>query len=432
MRFVVVGLHAAGRSACGWLRRLAPDAEIIGVDPRPTPPYARPLISYVLSREIEPGLLELADPDFFGRLGVTLAAERAVGLRPDQRLLVLESGREIAFDKLLIATGARPRRVELAGALAGEVKYFRGKADLEALVGAVKPGGTAAVLGGGLVGFKLTMGLLARGMRVVLLVSSPRPLSLNVDEHVGGLIGARLAALDGLSLMTKSTVRSMEPGRARRYALTLESGEVVEADLVAAGKGVVPRTDWLAGTGLVAAGGACGPDEAGEAGGVDAGANLQTALPGVYAAGDAARVWDMVLQTPQVNAIWPMAVEQGRYAAWNMAGPPVAYPGAMAMNSIPIFGTFMISVGAVSPRYTEGCETLIIEPRRDSYLKLVFRDKRLIGAVGLNSPLRLGELAWAVRQGLTRDKVPGSWLANPFGAAPLAGATWGLAGNAHL
>jgi nitrite reductase (NADH) large subunit len=420
MRFVVVGLHAAGRSACEWLRRLSPGAHIIGVDPRPAPPYARPLISYVLAGEIEPGLLELGTPDFFGRLGVELAAERAVGLKPDKRAVVLASGREIAYDKLLIATGARPRRVELAGSLAGEVVYFRGRSDLEKLLGAVKPGGVAAVLGGGLVGFKLTMGLLARGMKVVLLVSSPRPLSLNVDEHVGSLIGARLASLDGLTLKTGATVASMDPGRERRYALTLTDGQVVEADLVAAGKGVVPDTAWLAGTGLDS-------DD-----GIDAGADLQTTVPGVYAAGDVAKVWDLVMGSPQVNAIWPMAVEQGRYAAWNMAGNPVPYPGAMAMNSIPIFGDFMISVGAVNPRYTSGCDTLTVEPRRDSYLKLVFRDKRLVGAVGLNCPPRLGELAWAVRRGLTRDKLPGTWLDNPRGAAPLAGATWGISGNAYL
>ena len=92
----------------------------------------------------------------------------------------------------------------------------------------------------------------------------------------------------------------------------------------------------------------------------------------------------------------------------------------------------MISVGAVNPRFTSGCETLVLEPHKDSYLKLVFREKRLIGAVGFDCPLRLGELAWAVRKGLTRDKLPGTWLANPQGAAPLAGATWGLAGNASL
>jgi hypothetical protein len=93
----------------------------------------------------------------------------------------------------------------------------------------------------------------------------------------------------------------------------------------------------------------------------------------------------------------------------------------MAMNSIPTQEGFMISVGVVNPRYTAGCDFLTVEPKKGSYLKLVFRQGRLIGAVGLNAAPRLGELVWAVRQGLTRDKVPRTWLNNLMGAAPLAG-----------
>jgi NADPH-dependent 2,4-dienoyl-CoA reductase/sulfur reductase-like enzyme len=409
MRFVVVGLHAAGRSACGWLRRLSPQAEIIGVDPDPTPPYARPLISYALSGEIEPGLLYLKETNFFQDLGVVLEKERAARLDPHRQVLTLESGREISYHKLLIATGASPRRVEVEGARASEVLYFRDRADLGRIQARIRPGGVAAVLGGGLVGYKLTLGLLAQGMSVKLIVTSPRPLSLNVDEYVGEAVARKLSNHPRVELFTKASLTAMEPGRDKAYALTLDNGKVFEADLVAAGKGVVPDTAWLEDAGLC--GEQCVP--------VDS--NLMTKAPGVYAAGDAASVWDLVHQAPQTNAIWPMAVEQGRFAAWNMAYGPTVYPGAMAMNSIPTQEGFMISVGVVNPRYTAGCDFLTVEPKKGSYLKLVFRQGRLIGAVGLNAAPRLGELVWAVRQGLTRDKVPRTWLNNLMGAAPLAG-----------
>ncbi len=420
MRYVVVGLHAAGRSACAWLRRLDKSAEIVGVDPKPAPAYARPLISHVLAGEIEPELLELKEPDPFAGLGVAVEAERAAALAPDRQVLTLESGKEIAYDRLLIATGASPRRVEVAGDKAGEIRYFRGREDLAAVLDGIKPGGLAVVLGGGLVGFKLTHGLLARRMRVRLIVASPRPLALNVDEYLGGIIGRNLASLPGVELSINTSVTAMETGQERRYKLTLSTGATLEADLVAAGKGVIPAVGWLTGSGLF--------DGEGQDG-LPVDEHLKTRAAHVYAAGDLAQAHDLALDASQVNAIWPLAVEQGRYAAWNMAGQPAAYPGGLAMNSIPMFGSHLVSVGAVNPRYTAGCESLAIEPRKGSYLKLVFRQDVLIGAVGFDAAPRLGELAWAIRQGLRRGRIPRTWLENTVNAAPLADATWGLSRN---
>ena len=272
----------------------------------------------------------------------------------------------------------------------------------------MRPGGVAAVLGGGLVGFKLTCGLLARGMNVRLLVASPRPLSLNVDEAVGSIVGRMLAERPGVELCTGVSVACMEPGKERRYRLTLTDGTIHEVDLVAAGKGVIPATAWLDGTGIA------GPD------GIACDAFLETAAPGVFVAGDTALTTDVSLDEPRVNAIWPMAVEQGRYAAANMAGQRVAYPGSLSQNAVPVFASMMISVGTVNPRFTAGCTIQSASPRRGSALNLVFREDRLIGAVGLDAPPRLGELAFAVRRGMRRADIPASWFRNPVGAAPLA------------
>ena len=422
MRVIVVGLHAAGRSACVWLRRLLPEAEIVGVDPEATPPYARPLISYVLARELPRRQIVMESREFWDRLGVRLVLERASGLDAGKKTLTLASGRQESFDRLLLATGSSPRPAGVGGAAAGDILYFRTKGDLDHILAACKAGGTAAVLGGGLVGFKLSMGLLAQGMRVELLVTSPQPLSLNVDEHVGAWAAGRLADQDGLTLRTNVSVRTMERAPGGGYRLTLDSGQTLDVDMVAAGKGVIPATSWLASSGLDCAEGLCVDDR------------LRTAAPDVYAAGDTAICRDVALDAPRLNAIWPLAVEQGRFAAWNMAGRDCPYPGGLAMNSIPLFGRQMVSVGAVNPRLTQGCATEIVEDRQGRYLKLVFdgADSRLIGAVGLDAPPRLGELAWAVRRGLSRAEIPAHWLRAPETAAPWAARTEWLAQSAHL
>lgn len=420
MRYVVVGLHAAGRSACMWLRKADKSAEIIGLDPSPLPVYSRPLISYVLSGEMAPQNMRVAGDGFWKELGVTVLEDRAVSLDADRGRLELASGRSLAYDRLLLACGARPRPVDLAGPLADQVCFFRGRRDLERILGRVRPGGTAAVLGGGLVGFKLTMGLLKRGMRVALVVASPRPLSLNVDAYVGGWVGERLRQTPGVTLLTSTSVTAVEPGAASPLRLVLDSGQDLEVDLVAAGKGVVPETGWLSGSGLER-----------DYGVLTDGA-LRTTDERVFAAGDLAQAPDLVHGDRRVNAIWPVAVEQGRVAALNMAGVRTAYGGSMAMNAIPVFGSKMISVGVVNPSLTKGCDEVEAPGPGGAYLKLVFREGCLVGAVGLDAPPRLGELAFAIRRGLRRRDIPDWWLRNPKQAAPLAAPGVSLARNARL
>lgn len=419
MRCVIVGLHAAGRSACEWLRRVAPHAEILGVDPEPGPPYARPLISYVLDREIQIQDLQLADAGYWDRLGASILPERAVALDADRKRLTLASGRELGYDRLLLACGAAPRLVPLPGEAAKEICYFRGKADLERVLARVKPGGLAAVLGGGLVGFKLTMGLLARGMRVVLLVASPRPLALNVDAHVGAWAAAQFAATEGVDLRTRTEVVDATFAPDGRVRLSLADGTSLDADLVAAGKGVTPELGWLSAAGLAVNDGVLADNR------------LRTSAPDVFVAGDLAETWDLVHEAPRVNAIWPMAVEQGRIAALNMAGLDSPYDGSLAMNAIPLFGKHMVSIGAVNPRFTGDAQCVEAMGPAGSYLNLVFREQRLIGAIGLNAAPRLGELAWAVRRRMKQGDIPSHWLSNPVGAAPLADRSCYAARNAR-
>jgi nitrite reductase (NADH) large subunit len=420
MRYVVVGLHAAGRSACMWLRKANRAAEIIGVEPSPLPVYSRPLISYVLAGEMDEREMCVAKDGFWNQLGVSLITEKAIALDAGRGRLFLASGKELAYDRLLLACGARPRPVEAAGDAAGEVCFFRGRRDLENVLTKVRPGGMAAVLGGGLVGFKLTMGLLKRNMNVVLIVASPRPLSLNVDEHVGEWVGERLKNTPGVTLLTSTSVTSIDKGIARPIRLTLDSGESLDVDLVAAGKGVLPNTGWLADSGLE-----CDY-------GVLADSALRSSDDRIYVAGDLAQAPDIVYGDRRTNAIWPVAVEQGRVAALNMAGIKAGYAGSLAMNAIPVFGSRMISVGAVNPALTRGCDFVDADTPRGSYLKLVFRQDRLVGAVGLDAPPRLGELAFAVKRGLRRRDIPAWWISNSKNAAPLAAPGGCLTGNARF
>jgi NAD(P)H-nitrite reductase large subunit len=403
-----------------WLRKADKAVEIIGVDPLPVPVYSRPLISYALAGEMTPGDMSVAGNDFWADLGITLFKEKAASLDPGRGSLTLASGQELTYDRLLLACGSHPRPVEASGTMASEICFFRSRQDLERILAQVKPGGMAAVLGGGLVGFKLTMGLLKRGMAVTLIVASPHPLSLNVDEYVGSWVGERLKNTPGVTLLTSTSVTSVDAGASKPLRLALDTGGSLDVDLVAAGKGVLPETGWLSGSGLACDYGILADD------------SLRTSDERIYVAGDLAQAPDIVHGDQRVNAIWPVAVEQGRVAALNMAGVKTTYGGSMAMNAIPVFGSRMISVGMVNPAQTRGCEFVLADGPRGSYLKLVFREDRLVGAVGLDAPVRLGELAFALKRGLRSRDLPDWWLGNPKNAAPLAAPGGCLAQNTRL
>ena len=127
------------------------------------------------------------------------------------------------------------------------------------------------------------------------------------EHHVGECVGERLKNTPGVTLLTSTSVRSVEAGTDAALRLDLDTGQSLEVDLVAAGKGVVPETGWLADSGLE-----CDY-------GIVADAALRTTDARVYVAGDLAQAPDLVHGDTRVNAIWPVAVEQGRVAALNMS-----------------------------------------------------------------------------------------------------------------
>jgi NAD(P)H-nitrite reductase large subunit len=113
--------------------------------------------------------------------------------------------------------------------------------------------------------------------------------------------------------------------------------------------------------------------------------HLETSLPGVFASGDVAEHIDIARKTRWVNAIWPVAVEQGRIAGMNMAGRRVCYPGSLSRNVIRIFGTDVLTVGLVNPPANGDFESIFSYDRHaKTYRKLVFRDDKLVGLVMVN------------------------------------------------
>ena len=387
-RVVIVGSSAAGIAAAEAAREHAPKCSITVVTADTGPDYSRPLLAYVLAGRIDTAPLRWR-PDRYleDEIGATvLRGVSAVALDTVGAALVLSDGQRVAFDRLIVAAGARSAAVHIPGATLDGVSGLRDLDDLDRLNDMARPGARAVVVGGGNVGLQACEALAERGLQVTLVVKSPYLLSQMVDEPVGRRVGD-LFARHGVVVRTRCDVARFD-GAGRVESATLDSGEIVPADLVVVGKGIVPDLAWLEGSGVEIRRGVV-VDSSG-----------RTSLPGIFSAGDCAECADPLSGRVGISGIWPVAYEMGRAAGSTAVGVERTTPGALRMNASRFFGESIISIGEVMPERLPGASAHVLVDRGDQYRKLVFRESTLVGA------LLYGDVSGAgVYYRLYRDRV---------------------------
>ncbi|MFE7241135.1 NAD(P)/FAD-dependent oxidoreductase [Streptomyces sp. NPDC057580] len=243
-RVVVVGNGIAGLTAADTLREAGFDGELTIVGDEPHPAYSRPALSKALlldgddmsSHELPPA----------GHGATELLGVRATGLDPERRIVTLDDGSALPYDRLVLATGSRARRLsELP-----EEFTLRGLDDALRLRGRLTDRPSVVVVGGGALGMEIASGCLAAGCRVTL-VSQGVPLITQLGPYLADVFVK--AALDlGLTLVETGSARLEQ--RAGEARVVLDDGAVLEADILLTAVGDVPNTEWLADTGLTAKG----------------------------------------------------------------------------------------------------------------------------------------------------------------------------------
>ena len=395
MKHLIIGNGIAAINAAGAIRELDTSSEICMVSDETGPPYSRPMISNLLDGSQTPERLPLFTGDIYKDLDISpVLGQRVSRIDVAGKSVRTADGRDIGYDRLLVASGADARRLNVPGSDLGNIFYMRTKADATAQVVALSQSPqNALVLGGGLVGFKAAYGLIKRGIPTTMLITSDYPLAMQVDETAGRMI---LRALEsrGLTVRTGVSVSAFDGETLVRQA-TLDTGETLDCDYVIVGKGVEPAMDFI-------------PEkEIGTGYGVLVDEYL-CAGPDVYVAGDAAEAVDIARQTRWVNAIWPEAAEQGRIAGWNMAGRRVAYPGSLSRNVMRVYDLDIMTLGLANPGdkdiKAQGLEVVRAgDEDAPVYRSLVFRGDIMVGAVLVNRIEQGGVLQALIRKQAALD-----------------------------
>ncbi len=397
MRHVIIGAGPAGVVAAETLRRVDPSSDIFMLGDEPEPPYSRMAIPYLLAGNVgESGTHLRHGEAHFEQLAIDLRQDRVRRVDPANRIAILNNGHEIAYDRLLIATGAHAVKPPVEGMDSEGVENCWTLADARRILAGARPGSRVVLMGAGFIGCIVLEALAARGVDLVVVEMADRMLPRMMDETGGAMI-ARWCESKGVSVRTATRVA----GIARRngsLALATDSGDPIDADLVVCATGVAPNVDFL--------------DSAGGAAGVgiecDAGIlvdhRLRTSVRDVYAAGDVAQGPDFSTGRQEVHAIQPTAVEHGRIAALNMAGAETPFRGSLSMNVLNTLGLVSSSFGLWMG--VEGGErSVAADEARSRYLRLEFEEDRIVGALALGLTQHVGVL-----RGLIQTRVRlGAW-----------------------
>ncbi|HEX7069966.1 MAG TPA: FAD-dependent oxidoreductase [Rhodothermales bacterium] len=302
--FVILGTGAAGHAAAEMLRREGFEGRLVLLGSDTEVPYDRPNLSKdYLAGTAPEEWIPLRPLSFYDEHGIELRlGVRAASLDPGERILTLEGGAMVRFDRLLLATGAEPVRLPLPGAELPHVHYLRTLADSRAIIAETTSAKRAVVVGAGFIGLEVAASLRTRGLEVHVVAPESIPMERIVGADLGRFV-QRLHEEHGVVFHLGDSVTAIAPA-----AVTLRSGGTLPVDLVVIGVGVRPATSIAEAAGLQVDNGVVVDDY------------LETSVPGIFAAGDIAR-WPYRGADGSARVEhWVVAQRQGQTAARNMLG----------------------------------------------------------------------------------------------------------------
>jgi 3-phenylpropionate/trans-cinnamate dioxygenase ferredoxin reductase subunit len=309
----IVGASLAGAKAAEAARDAGFDGRIVLIGDEATPPYERPPLSKdVLRGEKELDTARVHPDGFYADRSIELVTDRAVALDPVTRTVELLGGESIRFDAAVLATGAEPRRLGVAGSDLAGVHHLRTVDDAVRLRDAVRTATRVAVIGAGFIGSEVAASARQMGAEVVLLGRGTVPLERVLGDRIGEVF-RRLHTDNGVELRLGVEVNELR-GTKTVEEVVLHDGRVEPADVVVVGVGVEPRTELVdTAPGLRVENGIV-VDE-----------RLATNVDGIYAAGDVANAWHPHFRRHLRVEHWANALNQGVTAGRNAAGKGDVY-----------------------------------------------------------------------------------------------------------
>ncbi len=412
-KYVIVGASAAGIGAVEAIRDADPNGSLAVISEESCPQYSRPMISDFVSGKADFNKMKCRTDEFWKENNVeAFTGKKAVALNLSEKTVLLENGEKISYEKLLLATGGKPFVPKMEGSDKDGVFTFTTIKDAEQLTLKIESisARAAVVIGAGLIGVSVTEALVKRGLKVTMVELQKKILSLLLDAK-GSDIVEDVIKKAGVTIITGQSVQKIlgKPGNDSSVGgVLLTKGDQVPCDLVIVAIGVIPRTELVSGT------------EIKTNRGIIVDNMMQTNVPDVYASGDVAEAYDFIMNQNRLLPLWPLAMQEGQVAGYNMAGKKTTYLGGTNMSSLKYFGIPIVSIGLANPKEDPTLEILVeYNPERNLYRKIVLRDNVIVGLTLINCIERAGVIFYLMKNAIKVKKFKQKLLSEEFGLAML-------------
>ncbi len=381
---LIIGAGVAGIAAAEAVRAADPGASITVATEDPFGYYSRPGLAYYLTGELSEEQLFPFRKSDFQALGLSWVAARAERIDPALQRVFFEGGSSLPYDRLLIASGSQAVPLAVPGADLNGVYKLYNMRDSRAILAGARKAREAVVVGGGITALELVEGLRARKLKVHYFLRGERYWSNVLDEVESRIVEQHLVG-QGVRLHTSTELVEVLGKNGRVTGVLTKSGETIACELLAYAVGVQPRKELAERAGLRVERGIL-VDE-----------HMRTSDPHIYAAGDAAQVYDPFSGRSVLDTLWNTARAQGQAAGSNMAGRPAAYRKSVPLNVTRLAGLTTTIIGTVgrgsdpslvgiargdSETWRHLPDAIVVEHSADVHrVRLLFGEDHLLGAV---------------------------------------------------
>jgi len=366
--FVIVGANLAGGTTAIALREEGFDGEIVLIGAEPRPPYERPPLSKEYLRSEKPFEEALLKPaNFYTEQSIeTRFGVRATQVNPREKVIELEDGDRVHYDRVLVATGVRNRKLRVPGADLEGIYDLRTVADADRIRAESGSGRRAVLVGMGFIGSELAASLRHLGVDITVIEPFKTPLFRVLGEQVGRVFEA-FHREHGVQMIFEESVAAFEGTQRVERAVT-SSGRRVACDFAVIGVGVEPVTDVVAGSGVKIENSIV----------VDK--YCQTNVEGIYAAGDVANSYHPVFERWVRVEHWQNAIHQGRAVAHSMLGKREPY------EDVHWFWSDQYDYNVQYAGFHTGWDELVVRGSLDERNAVVFymQEQRIAAAVAFN------------------------------------------------
>lgn len=404
MHYVIIGNGGAGVSALQAIREVDKTSDITIISREQYPAYSPCSLPNLLSGEIDKPTIFRFDKQFYHRLNARFMKNtEALQILPQSKEVKLANGKNIRFDKLLIAAGAKPITPKKMMGMDLDGVHVMGTLDstLGILAHINRGVNHAVVVGGGFMGVETATMLRKQGIDVSIVEMLPHILSRMLDSDMSDKV-AEILKMHGIKLVLNDTVKSIN-GSKTVTGVSLKK-KTLRCDMVVVAIGVASNIDILKGSGITINQG------------VIVGSRMQTNKKNIYAAGDITEVREQIGGKQGSFAIWPNAIEQGRIAGLNMADRTTIYDGAEVVNVLDVFDTPVVAMGPISQAI--GRCKIILRFTPHSSKKILLKNNRIVGLQFVGSIRNTGTFYSLMKKGSDVRSIEERLLDDNFVIAP--------------